>query len=89
LKNYQGARRGIRVSERAMFHNFNCKMTSMRKLIKAQRKKIVFHMKAMLILQASTVGKITGKIVESLVNDLQVPPPPHTPELSHSRKIEE
>ena len=88
LKSNQGARRGIRVSERAMFHNFNYQMTSMRKLIKAQRKKTVYHMKALLILQASTVGKITGKIVELFVNNLQVPPPPHTPELSPSRKIE-
>ena len=89
LKIYQGDRRGVRVSERALFHNLNYQMTSMRKLIKAQRKKTVYHMKAILILQASTVGKITEKIVKSFVNDLQIPPPPHTPELSPSRKIEE
>ena len=55
---YQGARRGLRLNERAVFHNFSCEMISTRKLIKAQRKKIVLRMKAMVILQSSVTEKM-------------------------------
>ena len=84
---YQGAWRGIRLNERAVFHNFSCEMTSMRKLIRAQRKKIVLRMKAMIILQSS----ITETIIKQSVKDLQVltPIPPSTPERSPSRRVEE
>ena len=61
LKIYQKARKGMRISERAMFHNIDYQMTDLRKLIKTKRRKTVENVQAMFTLQAATIEK-TWKI---------------------------